>query len=228
MSDHRTAELRDGLARQLARLGARAGAGWKVGLTSGIARDSMGAGFRPFGHILPERVFASGSAIPLAEFERVGVENELCFRLGAPLEGAVCRADAMVAVASVAPAFEINEQRLGRDASSAERLADNLNQWGVVVGEERRLDWRRFDFQALRVVLRRDGEAVETVAARGHIDDHFDSIAALARQLDRFGRSLDAGARVITGSYTRQSVTGPGCWRGDFGAPIGCVEVAFA
>ncbi len=229
MPDDIDAEARDqGLGRQLDALGERDVAGWKVGLTSGLARDSMGAGFRPFGHLLPERVFASGSTIPLAAFDRVGVENELCFRIGTTLQGNASRADAVAAVAAVAPAFEINEQRLGRDASAADRVADNLNQWGIVVGEEQPLDWLSFDFQAIRVVLRRNGVAVETVAASGHIDDHFDSIAALARQLGRCGRSLDHGARVITGSYTRQDVAEAGRWEGDFGTAIGRVAVAFA
>ena len=44
-------ELYAGLERQLVALAGRKNAGWKVGLTSGQARDSMGAGFRPFGYI---------------------------------------------------------------------------------------------------------------------------------------------------------------------------------
>ena len=222
-----------GLRRQLANLGARRIAGWKVGLTSGAARDSMGAGFRPFGYVLGERAFESGATIALAGFThgavvRVGVENELCFRMGSTLAADASRADAMAAVETVAAGFEINEQRLARDAGVAERLADGLNQWGIVFGHERPLDWQSFDFGALSVSLSRDGEAVETVAADGHIDDHFDSIAALARQLARFGRSLTAGSRVITGSYTRQPVTEPGRWAGDFGPVIGGVSVEFA
>ena len=54
-------ELYAGLERQLVALAGRKNAGWKVGLTSGQARDSMGAGFRPFGYILSERVFSSGA-----------------------------------------------------------------------------------------------------------------------------------------------------------------------
>ncbi|GIT39888.1 MAG: hypothetical protein Ct9H300mP8_10840 [Gammaproteobacteria bacterium] len=57
-------ELYAGLERQLVALAGRKNAGWKVGLTSGQARDSMGAGFRPFGYILSERVFSSGAELP--------------------------------------------------------------------------------------------------------------------------------------------------------------------
>ena len=234
MSDPRD----EGLRRQLANLGDRPVAGWKIGLTSGAARDSMGAGFRPFGYILADRVFTSGTVIPLAPFRddassadgggiRVGVENELCFRMGTTLSGDASPDEARAAVASVAPGFEINEQRLARDASVVERLGDDLNQWGIVAGEDVALDSSAFDFASLSVALALDGVVVETVAARGHIDDHFASIAALARQLGRFGRTLAAGSRVITGSYTRQRVTDACRWQGDFGPAIGRVSVEF-
>ena len=227
MSDISAAERDDGLRRQLTKLGNRDVGGWKVGLTSGQARDSMGEGFRPFGYILRERIFDTGSALALADFERVGVENELCFRMRETLQGEVDRADVIAAVDGASAAFEINEQRLGRQASPADRLADNLNQWGIVVGEFERLDWQRFDFERIKVSMTRDAHLLETVYAKGHIDDHFDSIAALVCQLARFGRALEAGARVITGSFTRQPVTRAGVYRGDFGAPLRPVQVEF-
>lgn len=228
MSDPRD----EGLRRQLANLGDRPVAGWKIGLTSGVARDSMGEGFRPFGYILADRVFASGAVIPLAPFRqgediRVGVENELCFRMGKALSGDASADEARVAVASVAAGFEINEQRLPRDANVVDRLGDDLNQWGIVAGEDVVLDFGAFDFASLSVALSLNGAVVETVAARGHIDDHFASIAALARQLGRFGRTLEAGSRVITGSYTRQRIADACRWQGDFGPEIGQVSVEF-
>lgn len=227
MPDVAAAERDAGLRRQLEKLGDREVGGWKVGLTSGRARDSMGKGFRPFGHILRERIFNTGAVLALADFQRVGVENELCFRVGETLEGEVGRADAIAAIDGACAAFEINEQRLGRDASPAERLADNLNQWGIVVGTLERLDWPRFDFERLAVSMTRDADLLETVYAKGHIDDHFDSIAALVRQLTRFGRALEAGATVITGAFTRQPVARAGIYRGDFGAPFSPVQVEF-
>ena len=65
--------------------------------------------------------------------------------------------------------------------------------------------------------LSKDGELIQEVAAADHIDDHFASIAALVARLHRFGRGLRSGDLVITGSFTRQPVTGPGSWCGDFG-----------
>lgn len=225
-----TRELHTGLSRQLETLERRLAAGeslggWKVGLTSGQARDSMGAGFRPFGYILDSRIFASGANIALDAFERVGVENECCFTIGRELAGEVSRDEVLDALDGVAPGFEINERRLAADATAPERLADDLSQWGIVAGPSR--DVSGVDFESLVVTLARDGEAVETVAARGHIEDHFTSIAALAAQLSRFGRTLHPGQRVITGSFGRCPVQSPSSWSGDFGSDLGVVEVAF-
>lgn len=225
-----TRELHTGLSRQLETLEERLAAGeslggWKVGLTSGQARDSMGAGFRPFGFILGSRIFASGANIPLSVFERVGVENECCFTIGRELAGEVSRDEVLDALDGVAPGFEINERRLPADATAPERLADDLSQWGIVAGPSR--DVSGVDFESLVVTLARDGEAVETVAARGHIEDHFASIAALAAQLSRFGHTLQPGQRVITGSFGRCPVQSPSGWSGDFGSDLGVVEVAF-
>lgn len=220
-------ELHDGLRRQLEVLGDRPIAGWKVGLTSGRARNSMGEGFRPFGYILAERCFDSGDPIEMGNVRDVGIENELCFTFAHDLRKNANREDIGAAIASVAPAFEINEQRLDRSATTTERLADDLSQWGIVVGAGRRLVWSEFDFNELIVTLSRNGAEMETVAAAGHIDDHFDSLVALSRTLAKFDREILSGHRVITGSFTRQRVEAPGLWRGDFGDSIGSVEVRF-
>ena len=217
-----------GLERQLALLGKRETAGWKVGLTSGQARDSMGVGFRPFGYIVPDRIFPTGVRLPFSAPDAFGIENELCFSFGRDLYGEVDRTDIISAIESVAPAFEINEKRVAPSAPPQQRLEDNLSQWGIVVGDKRKLVWTDFPFDSLSVDLTLDGELVETVMAKGHIDDHFGSLVVLATTLARFDRSIKAGDQVITGSYTRQRVARTGRWRGDFGSVIGDVEVEFS
>jgi hypothetical protein len=57
-------------------------AGYKIGLTSGKMRDAFGPGVRPFGYILASRVHQSGDRVRLADIGRMGVENELVFRVG--------------------------------------------------------------------------------------------------------------------------------------------------
>lgn len=200
-------------------------AGWKVGLTSGASRDAFGAGIRPFGFILESRVLASGHALERRQIPNLGLENELCFRIASPLRGTGITAKQVAdSIAAVAPAFEINQSRTGGQADPGTRAADNLSQWGIVVGAEIAPLPRGFDYDALTVTLTCNGDTVSRVDARGHIDDHFESIAALVRELARFDLGLEAGQRIITGAYTRIAVDAPGRYEGTF-SNLGSVAV---
>jgi 2-keto-4-pentenoate hydratase len=207
----------------------RSRAGWKVGLTSGEVRDSFGPGVRPFGFLLDERVFASGATIDLRKVSRAGLETELCFRIGARLSGPGVDADEVArAVESVAAAFEINEGRIEGPQEPGIRVADNLTQWGVVLGEPVSPVPNRAVFDSTVSTLSRDGELLQSVPAAGHIDDHFLSIARLAHQLSKFGLAVEAGDLVITGSFTRVRPGLPsGAYVGNF-AGIGEVRVHFS
>ena len=93
-----------GLRQQLRRLGKRSVAGWKVGLTSGGGRDSMGIGFRPFGFILNDRCLQSGDSFQLAELPGIEVETELCFRFKTDLPLNASADEVKDSISSVAPA----------------------------------------------------------------------------------------------------------------------------
>jgi 2-keto-4-pentenoate hydratase len=201
-------------------------AGWKVGLTSGQARNAFGLGVRPFGHILASRVYRSGDDLELTRITRPGLETELCFRLGARLAGGeIASRDVRAALASVMPAFEINEDRIDGPRDPGIRVADNLRHWGVVLGQEVTPFPQRFDWDSLASTLSHDGRVIERVSAHGHIDDHVESIATLARQLSKFDLALEENAIVITGSFTRQELPEPGSYVGTFGE-LGTVTVA--
>jgi len=202
-------------------------AGWKVGMTSGKSRDSFGKGVRPFGFILRNRVIKSNDTLHVAAITRCALENEVCFVMGEHLAGdAVTAKMARKAVYGFAPAFEIIESRIAGPADQGIRVADNLSQWGIVVGDLITPVPDDFDFDALEVVLSFNGKEVERKVARGHIDDHFESLAALVRELAKFDLGLRDGQRVITGSLTRQSVTTPGRWEATF-SNLGSVAINF-
>ena len=220
------ADLRTGLQRQLDKLDSAKGSrgGWKVGLTSGLMRDSMGQGFRPFGHVFQSRIFNSGVDLHLSEVGDIGVENELVFQFAETVPFRATREEIGECVAGVAAGFELNERRLPASSSGGERLADNLSQWGIVVGELV-VDWKSAKIDDLTVTLACDGVVIEQVSSVGHIDPHLESLCALCETLAEFNRQIEAGDRVITGAFTRQRVSGPSSWLGDFGSHFGTVEV---
>jgi len=198
--------------------------GWKIGMTAGDGRDQMGPGFRPFGYVLESRIFSSGCLLDLAAIGTTVIETEVAVLVGRPLRGAVTPDEVVAAVAAVMPAFEIVQRRLPGPAPDALLLANDLGQYGVVLGAPRRWE-RRLGEVTVDVV--RDGAPVATVGPGFDIDEPAVSIAALCASLDRFGLGLEPGQRVITGAYFMTTVEGPSHWRARFAPDIGEVSATF-
>ena len=198
--------------------------GWKIGLTSGSARDRFGTGVRPFAYILASRILADGDSLSWSEVANGGLENEVCFEIGADITAPVTAASVRDMLAGVAPGFEINQNRPGAAASPAALIEDGLTNWGIVVGPMRPIA-AAGDLQDITVTLGREGREIEQVNALGHIDDHFESLATLANQLLVFGRRLQRGDKVITGAFGRKRQPEPGTWTGSFGPRLGTVHL---
>ena len=222
-------ELRQAQQRQLERLaeleaqGESVG-GWKLGQTSGESRDAFGPGVRPFGFILASRILEDGAELSWSEVGNGGIENEVCFLIGSDITEPVDSQSVSAFLAGVAPGFEINQRRIPKSSPDAERIEDGLANWGIVVGPAREIppDWQPDD---MTINLCHEGERVESVAAAGHIDDHFETLARLANQLIEHGRYLKAGDRAITGAFGKQNQPAPGRWTGNFGAELGTVAL---
>ena len=206
--------------------------GWKIGMTSGESRDALGAGIRPFGFVLASRMLGTGADIPRAHLYRGGVENELCFIMNSPLGEHATAESARAAVRHAAPGFEINQKRLPPGCNAGVRVADNLSNWGIVAGPA--VD-APADLSDLAVTLYRNptdadpqGEhSVGCVESAGHIDDHYESLATLARRLHDFGQTLQPDQWVITGAYEKHPFE-VGEFRGYFSGGIGDVRVTLS
>lgn len=218
----------DALAIQLTNLDRKLAAGerlagWKVGLTSPRARSALGADVRPFGHLLKSGVHDSGEVVSSAALTEGHIEPELCFVFARPVDDAALVADA---VGSVHAGFELNEDRPGSargDLGLA--VADNLSQWGIVVGEG--TDPRRLDLDGVEVELTCDGEARYRGVSGEVLDDHWSSLARLVEVLGRHSRRIEAGHLVITGAFCRLPISAGQRWQATCGG-IGAVSVEFA
>ena len=198
--------------------------GWKVGLTSGGARDRMGKDFRPFGYVLQSRILQSGATASWMKILKCSVEPELCLILGSPLHGdTVDAAEAKAAVRAVAPAFEINERRTRPEQGNAFLVADGLANWGIVVGPEAPV---RDGLVDTTVEFFCDGQLIESKTPGATMDDPYLSLARLCRLLHKYGRGLEPGQPVITGSFCNQVVKQSGRYHAVFSG-IGEVSVRF-
>lgn len=200
--------------------------GWKVGMTSGAARDAMGEGFRPFGYVLGSRIFRSGAEVPFHLEVPGAIEPEICLVLGEPLRGPDVTPDqARAAVRAVAPSFELLESRVTASGPGTRgtKLMDGLSNWGLVLGEEVPVDRLA---AATSVELHRDGSLLETAVAGDtlEIDDVFLSLARLCQRLDAVEAGLAAGQPVLTGAFVKTPAAAPSTWLARF-ADIGEVAV---
>ena len=145
----------------------------------------------------------------LADFGRLGFECELAFLIGTDLSPQAAPADrARVsrAIAAVAPAFELVDDRdadysaFGKDAATVLSLAaDNAWNHGVVVGAWRP-DWALIDLPAVHGALQINGEQAGEGWGRDVLGHPLDALVWVARHLHQRGRTLKKGELVITGS----------------------------
>jgi len=178
-------------------------AGWKVGLTSKAMQQQQRVHEPCLGFLLASGQRPSGSALPFAELISPGFENELCITMGRTLAGpGVTLEAARAAIAEVAPALEIVEKRGDFTADLHLALADNAQQKAFVTGPARPLG--ALDLAAVTVEVLVNGTSHERAAGTAVLDTPVASIAWLANKLAEFDRRLEAGAQVMSGSFTRQ------------------------
>lgn len=184
--------------------------GYKIALTTPAMRKFVGYDNSIAGQVLARDVQNSPARISLADYGRMGFECELAFLMGAdlPLEAeAPDRARIAAAIAAVAPAFELVDDRdadyatFGKDdgATMLSLAADNAWNHGVVLGAWRH-DWAQLDLGAVRGVAYINGEPVGEGFGRDVLGHPLGAMVWIARHLHQRGRSLKKGEFVITGS----------------------------
>ncbi len=225
------APVESGLSLQLAVLDRWIAAGetiggYKIGWTSRGARDRGGVGFRPFGYILASRMLASGSVVHRADVPNCVIEPEICVTMGRRLGAEkVSVEEARDAVASVSASFEVISARTPEGVAMPCRIGNGLNNWGLVYGPEHTPD---VALDAITVDLLRDGEpAGSSGSGPDVVDDPYLSLARVAVLLHRYGRALEPGQRILTGSILPGAKTeGASRYEASFG-PLGSVAVEF-
>jgi 2-keto-4-pentenoate hydratase len=178
-------------------------AGWKVGLTSKAMQQQQRVHEPCLGFLLASGQRPSGSVLPFDRLISPGFENELCITMGKALAGpGVTLEAARAAIAQVAPALEIVEKRGDFTADLHLALADNAQQKFFVTGPPRPLG--ALDLAVVTVEVLVNGESRDRATGAAVLDTPVASIAWLANKLAELGRRLEAGAQVMSGSFTRQ------------------------
>jgi 2-keto-4-pentenoate hydratase len=202
-------------------------AGWKVGLTSAAMRAQQGIAEPCFGFLLRSGHLRSGARVAHGDLIAPGIENELCLTIGEPLRGPGITFDqARRAIAFVEPALEIAEVRGDFSADFPLSIADNVQQRAFVTGEASSYDTRH-PLEQTTVAVAFNGVPLATATGAEVMGSPVHAIAWLANKLAEHGRSLEAGMRVMSGSFTRQFAVAAGDAVSSTFEPFGRVDVFF-
>jgi len=203
--------------------------GQKIGLTARVMQEQFGVDRPDFGHLLGSMFHPEGQPLPMDALIAPRVEAELAFVLKAPLQGpGVTVADVLAATDFVMPSLEIIDSRIQDwKIGIVDTVADNASSARVVLGGTRTpIDG--LDPRLIGVVLRRNGEIVETGASGAVLGNPAQAVAWLANTISAHGGSLEAGDLVMPGTCTRAVEMRPGdTVRADF-EHLGYVGISFS
>lgn len=208
--------------------------GWKIGLTSRAMQQALGITTPDSGVLLDNMLFQSGDTVGKDRFIQPRIEAEIAFEMGADISGAGhSREDVIAATAHVTPCLEILDTRIrradpktGKARIITDTVSDNAANAGIVIGDKT----HAFDAHDLRwvgAIVARDGVVEETGLGAGVLNDPVTGIIWLLDRLAQFGKGLQAGEVVLSGSFIRPVEAPAGStFTADFGA-FGQVDLNF-
>lgn len=175
--------------------------GYKIGLTSLRMQQMCSIDHPVAGVVLADRLAKSGAQYRLSSLVRLGIEFEICVRLGQslpPRATPYALVDVAKAVGAVCPAFEVIDDRNSPyPLDMLSLVADNAWNEGIVQGEYVST-WP--DLAAARGVVELNGEVIDQGHGRDVLGHPFEPLRWLANHLSSRGETLHAGEIVSTGS----------------------------
>jgi len=202
-------------------------AGWKVGLTAPVIQKQFGMHEPVMGFLLESGHRESEAAFRHGDLIEPGFENELCLTIGTRLEGpAVTRAQARAAITTVQPAFEIIEGRGDFRADLTLSLTDDCQQKAFVTGPGSPLP-AGWEPASTTVEVLVNGQRVDQAVGSEETGHPLGAVAWLAKKLAEFGRRLEPGHRIMSGSFTKQYPLARGDRIETRFTPFGAVRASF-
>jgi 2-keto-4-pentenoate hydratase len=167
-------------------------------------QQMLGVDTPDYGPVLSTMVHDDGASIRVDDHIQPRIEAEIALVLDAPLAGpGVTTLDAARAVGSAVAALELVDSRI-EDWRIAliDTVADLASCAQIVLGG-REVATDTFDVRLTGMVVRRNGELVDTGAGAAALGDPIAAVAWLANTLAPYGITLEAGHVIMTGALHR-------------------------
>lgn len=202
--------------------------GWKIGGTSDAARQMLQLTEPVCGYLLASNHYPSGRTFDHAAIGKPVIESELCITFGEDMKGpGVTREQVGEGVSAITPAFEVVQMRSDMRSDLPLGVADDVAQWGIVMGTSVSPYPKDLDLGAIIIEMKKNGEVVQQAVGRDVIDDQLEALAWLANHLAEYGRGIEAGQYVMTGSCTKPTPIARGdTWETTFSS-VGVVSASF-
>ena len=178
--------------------------GYKLAVNGAPQMAHFGVDQPAAARVFAPEIYQNGVALPLAGFDRLCIEPEICAVLGervADLDGPVDRAHALAAIDRFHVAFELIDQRgyAVPKLELAQAIALNVFNAGIVMGEDS-VAPEDLDVDAINVTLDYDGERVAEATGAAP-QDPVEAVTWLLNHLHRQGLKAAPGMVVMCGTH---------------------------
>lgn len=179
--------------------------GKKIGFTSKVMRDMIGAKEPDYGNIFDNEFIDNGSAIARDRLNTPMVEIELAFILSSDLSGPhVNLVEVIQATDFVMPAFEIVDSRYKERGPKflIDSVADSASCGFVILGGKP-IGLKGIDLSRIGASLAKNGVIEATGTAAAVMGNLINAVAWLARKLHESEDSLHEGETILSGSFVQ-------------------------
>ena len=181
--------------------------GYKIAYTNAMMRERSGVTAPCSGRILSNGVLHSPAFVLRDDFVRLGVECEVAVKIASDIpasDAPYSRSEIADAIEWLATAFEVIDGRPAADAEGQDpalkAIVTNISNAGAALGDPV-TNWRDIDLTASVGSLVVNGDLIGEGVGADVLGHPVEPVAWLANNLAGLGKSLEAGAIVLTGSF---------------------------
>jgi len=178
-------------------------AGYKIGCMSEAIRAQLGLDQPVFGHLYAGEIRQSGVELEASQFDGLAIEGEFAFRIAEDIPDADwLLANPGRAIASCMAIIELHNSVLRASAAmrGPELVANNGIHAGVVVPAEEAKDLDPASLAEEPISVIRNGEILGSATGKSLPGGPLASLAWLVERLREFGKKVERGHLVLTGS----------------------------
>ncbi len=200
--------------------------GKKIGLTNKKMQNAFGIDQPDYGRILDDMVIREGSPISISELIQPRIEVEIAFLLKEEVEGpGVTSPKVLKCTEGIIPSFEVIDSRIEDwNIEIQDTIADNASGARLIMGSTlSKTDG--VDLKRIGVVVRKNGEIIETAAGAGVLGNPTYSVAWLANKLGEYDETLKSGEIILSGSMISPiGIENGDVFQAEFGQDLGTVS----